>query len=321
MNALSRIKPSSIIPTAEELQTMRTLAQEFVASGLLPPEIKTPAAALFIIQKGRELGIPPAYALSNIVVVRGKPTCSAELMLALIKRDHGRDALHIVETTPEYCTIEYQDGSHAGTFTFTIDDAKRANLTSNPIYTTYPGPMLRARAISAVARMAFPDSIAGMYTPEELGATVDVDSDGTVRIVALPEEPVAERTAPPPDGEAPPALPAAVEKLTSRIAAYIKKSYAQNRTTKELVTGDDLLNFRRGLASAMLEEPTTEIDDKRLHDVDDAMVIGVRTLLGRPDFSWETLTRAEAAALRHASSQPEFADLFTQIVDAALPVQ
>jgi hypothetical protein len=35
--------------------------------------------------------------------------------------------------------------------------------------------MLRARCISAVARMAFPDSIGGMYTAEELGAEVDED--------------------------------------------------------------------------------------------------------------------------------------------------
>jgi len=40
--------------------------------------------------------------------------------------------------------------------------------------------MLRARCISAVARMAFPDVISGVYTPEELGGSVQVIDDQVV---------------------------------------------------------------------------------------------------------------------------------------------
>jgi hypothetical protein len=74
--------------------------------------------------------------------------------------------------------------------------------------------MLRARCISAVARMAFPDSIGGMYTPEELGAEVDEDGTPiqatiTPRIVPAPSTPIeqprnaplsAARTKPAPNG-------------------------------------------------------------------------------------------------------------------------
>jgi hypothetical protein len=52
----------------------------------------------------------------------------------------------------------------------------------------YPDAMLRARCISAAARLAFPDIIGGMYTPEEIGAPVNVTPMGAVELdqTALP---------------------------------------------------------------------------------------------------------------------------------------
>jgi hypothetical protein len=130
-----------------------------------------------LITKGRELGIPPMYALSNIAVIQGKPTANAELMLALIYRDHGDRAITFPESDGQACTIAYKRRSwpEAHTYSFTLDDAKQAGLMSNATWQKYPAAMLRARCVSAVARMAFPDSIAGMHLPEELGAEVDED--------------------------------------------------------------------------------------------------------------------------------------------------
>ena len=174
-----------LLPSAAEWQTMAQMAEALYRSGMLPAHIKSPQAALAVIQKGRELGIPPMYALSNIVVVNGKPTCNAELMLALIYRDQGSHAVRFAVATAEIATIAYRrrDWSDAQQFSFSMDEAKRAGLLTNQTWQKYPAAMLRARAISAVARMAFPDSIAGMYTAEELGATVEIE-DGDAVIVA-----------------------------------------------------------------------------------------------------------------------------------------
>lgn len=171
-----------MLPDAATWQTMLTMAESLVQSGMLPAHIKTPAAAVAIIQKGRELDIPPMYALSNIVVIQGKPTANAELMLALIYRDHGDAAIGFQESTNDRCTVAYRRRGWAKpqSYAFTIADAEQAGLLNNqknPTWRSYPAAMLRARAISAVARMAFPDTIGGMYTPEELGATVDADGD------------------------------------------------------------------------------------------------------------------------------------------------
>lgn len=170
-------RPMGGMPAPETWRTMLTMAQTLVESGLLPAHIKTPQAAVAVIQKGLELGVPPMHALSNIVVINGKPTASAELMLALIYRDHGPQALRWLETSDQVARARYRRRGVAGddTFAYTLEDAKRAGLTGGN-WAKYPSSMLRARCVSAIARMAFPDSIGGMYTPEELGAPVVVDS-------------------------------------------------------------------------------------------------------------------------------------------------
>ncbi|HEY8745421.1 MAG TPA: recombinase RecT [Chloroflexota bacterium] len=154
------------------------LANVLVGTGFLPASIKTAEQAAAVMLKGQELAVPPMLALSNIVIIQGKPTANAELMLALVYRDHGDDAVVFSETNAARCTISYKRRGwrERQSFTFSADDARTAGLSGGN-WAKYPGPMLRARCISAVARLAFPDSIGGMYTPDELGAVSQVDGD------------------------------------------------------------------------------------------------------------------------------------------------
>ena len=164
---------------------MREMANVVIKSGLAPESIKTPEAALIIMTKGWEMGLPVMYSLSNIVIIKGKPVAGAEVLQAVIYRDHGDDALRIIRTDAQLCTISYRRRAwkEAQEFTFTIQDAQQAGITNNPTWNKYPQAMLRARCISAVARMAFADSIGGMYTPEEMGAAVTVNDEGAVEIL------------------------------------------------------------------------------------------------------------------------------------------
>jgi hypothetical protein len=168
---------------------MLAMADQLVKSGLLPSSIKSPAAALAIIQKGRELGIPPMYALNNISVIQGRTVTSAELMLAMIYRDHGDGAIQFEETTDERCVVLYKRRSWASPrrFEWSWDDAKRANLIGKDVWKAYPPAMLRARCISAVARIGFPDTIGGMHTHEEMGGEVEVTDSGEI----IPVQPTA----------------------------------------------------------------------------------------------------------------------------------
>ncbi len=180
--AIEHVQTSPVMPGQAEWKMMHDMAASLVPTGFLPKGIDTPEKAVAVMLKGRELNVPPMYALSNIAIVQGKPTVSAEMMLALIYRDHGKQAIRVKESTDARCTVEYRlDGwNDTSAYTFTIDQAKQAGLTKNPTWSNYPAAMLRARCISAVARMAFPECIAGMYVPGELGDDVRVTDDGEV---------------------------------------------------------------------------------------------------------------------------------------------
>lgn len=185
MNALAT--RGELLPAADTWRTMLDMAGELVKSGLLPRAIQSPAAALAIIQTGQELGLPPMYALRKIAVINGSPVVEAEVMLAMIYRDHGDNAVFFEETNEKRCVVRYKrkGWEKYQTFTWTIEEAKAAKLTGKDVWQMYPPAMLRARCISAMARAAFPDTVGGMYTHEEAGAEVDV-KNGEIVVVERP---------------------------------------------------------------------------------------------------------------------------------------
>jgi hypothetical protein len=166
-------------PTMQEIQTYKELGAIFVQSGFLPVTVKTPVQAITIMAKGKELGLGPMQSFSMISVIQGKPTLSAEGMLAIIYRDMPNAVINFIQSDAKVCVIEAKRGNNDAfnKFSFTMDEAKVAGLTRNQTWTSYPTAMLRARCISSMARAKFPDCIAGCsYTPEELGGETDVST-------------------------------------------------------------------------------------------------------------------------------------------------
>jgi hypothetical protein len=256
--ALQRREDISLLPTTDTLKSMFDMSDALYKSGLLPNHIKSPQAAFAVIQKGLELGIPPMYSMSNIIVIQGKPTANAELMLALIYRDHGDNAIQFSESSSTKCTVLYRRKAWASplSHSFTIEEAKTAGLLSNQTWQKYPKAMLRARCISAVARLAFPDSIGGMYTPEELGAQVSVSDDDevlivedtqpTAKLLTMPSQPSQETTTRDSQRaaedcervgkEAPPqSLHDEIRGLIQQLAAFGHSTFAQGKDRQERI--------------------------------------------------------------------------------------
>lgn len=179
----------SLIPQESEWRQLKEICQIGVSSGFLPTAIKTPQQAAIIALKGRELGIPPMQAFSSIAVIQGKPTMGAELMLSLIYKNCPGAVVNFVEVSDERCVLEAKrptKESKFTTFKFSLDDAKKAGLLSKDSWQKYPRAMLKARAITEMARTIFPDAISGVsYTPEELGAEVAMTDDGIVEVVSV----------------------------------------------------------------------------------------------------------------------------------------
>lgn len=158
---------------------MQSQANILVKSGFLPNTIKRPEQAMAIMQKGAELGIPPMQAFSHIHIISGKPTMSAELMMSQIYKLCPGAVINYVENDSEACIIEAtRPGHKPTTFKFTMEDAKTAQLLSNPTWKKYARAMLRSRCVSEMARSLFPDCLSGVsYTAEELGAPVNEDGE------------------------------------------------------------------------------------------------------------------------------------------------
>lgn len=209
----------SILPSKDEWAQIKELAHVAVKSGLLPTAIKTPEAAAIIILKGRELGMPPMVAFSHISVIQGKPTLSAEIMLAYIYKDFPLANITFVETTEDRCEIHAGRAAKVTKFVWDVEKARKMGLLDKDNWKKQRGTMLRWRCITEMKRIIFPEVLMGIdYSPEELGATVS--AQGVVKDVTPPEPPVvktvqdlmAEEVPAEPMGESSPKLETNLEK-------------------------------------------------------------------------------------------------------------
>lgn len=125
-------------------------------------------AVLAAILTGAELGIGPMQALRSIHVIEGKPTLSADLMLALAIRAGVRPQW--VASTPTLAHLRLvREGFEPHEHRFTIDEARAAGLLGKDNWRKYPAAMLRARCLSAALRAYCPDVLgAGIYVEGEV---------------------------------------------------------------------------------------------------------------------------------------------------------
>jgi len=170
-----------IVVNKEDYALMRSQAEDYIKSGLLPRALNTPEKVMLVAMKGHELGIPMLQACAHIHVIDGKPSMDSELMMGQIYKNIPTAEVEFLESTDKGCKLRARRNKDRvwSEFSFTFKDATTARLLAKNNWRNYPTAMYRARSISAMARAVFPDAIAGMgYTPEELGA--ETDSKGNV---------------------------------------------------------------------------------------------------------------------------------------------
>ncbi len=150
-------------------------------SDMVPKQIQgnTPATAARILY-GREVGLGPMNALTQLHNVEGRVGMSAEAMRALVLQ-HGHD-IGIPESTSAKVTVTgRRKGSDIwSAVTWTLDDAKRAKLSGKFNWQAYPRQMLLARATAELCRMIFPDVIHGLAATEEFDDVIVVPGQAPV---------------------------------------------------------------------------------------------------------------------------------------------
>jgi hypothetical protein len=145
------------------------LANAIAGTDFVPTSLQgNPAAITAAILYGDEVGLGPMMSLAKISVINGRSTLAAEAQRALILQA-GHD-LWIEESTTTKCTVagRRRDSDQTSRITWTMDDAKRANLAGKPPWRMYPRQMLLARASAELARAIFADAIGGLAATEEM---------------------------------------------------------------------------------------------------------------------------------------------------------
>lgn len=189
------VKPKAGV--TELSMTPEQFIKAAVASELYK-DTKSLAQAYIKLTLGASLGIDPATAMSSILLVNGKPSFTANLIAARIKQS-GKYRYEIVEKTDKKCSIQFYeqiedytpDGKQIKKWikpgpaeTFSVDMAKAAGLTKNPVWSSFPMNMCYCRALTNGAKTYCPDVMVGnqIYTPDELDPNMkmQVTQDGDV---------------------------------------------------------------------------------------------------------------------------------------------
>lgn len=151
------------------------LAQIIVKSRM-NSSIQTPEAAFMVMALGSDMGLSVSQSLRGIQIIEGKACPTADCLVACVIRSGLAEYIVEIETTEDHSTWETRRKGEAKPrrSTFTIDDAKRALLTSrgkDPAtnnWSKYPKRMLAARAKAFLVRDVYPDLALGLYIPDEI---------------------------------------------------------------------------------------------------------------------------------------------------------
>lgn len=159
------------------------LAEAFAKSGFFQ-DAQDVAKAIAKIQAGAELGFGPMASMTGIYVIQGRVTMSANLVAARI-RMCGYD-YRVERLDNEACHIAfYRDGEKLGVSTFDTEDAKAAGLLKGVNWQHYPRNMRFSRAMTNGARWFAPDAFSTpVYTPDELGATINGETGEVISVKA-----------------------------------------------------------------------------------------------------------------------------------------
>jgi hypothetical protein len=152
---------------------MQRMAKAIAASALVPDHLKNkPTDVLVILQTAKELDIPPMQGVNGINVIKGKPSISPELQLALI-RSRAPEAYIRIEANHEkeevVCEMAPSKERRDEGF-ISVWNMKRAaqmGLAGNHNYKSQPLTMLKWRAVGEASRTVFPNITRGMYNTEE----------------------------------------------------------------------------------------------------------------------------------------------------------
>ena len=167
------------------------LARAICGTSIVPVHFRgKPEECAAAMVYGASLGLDPIASLRGLYNVHGSVAMYAQLAVSIVLRD--QHDVWVVESTDQAVTVAGRRNGwpedRTFTATWTYDRARKAGYTGNKKYDTDPIAMLTAKAQMEVCRRIAPDSLAGIYSVEELelepGVRSGVKGDASQRAVS-----------------------------------------------------------------------------------------------------------------------------------------
>lgn len=258
--SIQKAEQAQVAPVARSMPLVPTnleeawrLATALSKSTLVPDAYREqPSNIMTAIMMGADLGISTTQAMREVYVVKGRPSTSALLKVALVLQSPLCEYWQLIESTDTQATFETKRrGAKQPTrHTYTLDEAKKADLypgQNDSSWRKRPKLMLRRRCESELADEVYPDVVKGLRTEDE-AQEIEREAQGSRIFVESTEAPPL----PPPEPKASErsSEPRAPREIVQEMAATPESKPAVQETTSASGAPDPVDVFLAELAQA-----------------------------------------------------------------------
>ena len=170
---MTETKNVAIVSEQNEVIELQKRQLEAICNGGFLPKGCTKQEAFARIVVGQQLNMKPIQALNGIAMINGHPTLHSDSIPCVVMASglvNGMKYKFTGDGDTLACTFyvrrkgieEYQE------WTYSMDDAKKAGLLTNPVWQKHTKKMLFNRARTWCFRNTFPDVIGNVYTKDEI---------------------------------------------------------------------------------------------------------------------------------------------------------
>lgn len=203
-DTLPAIVGASIYNSLQSFQDGQRMATALASSSLVPKDYQNNVAnTLVALEMAQRTGSSPMAVMQNMHVIHGRPSWSAQFVIAALNSCGRFGPLRFRVTGPvgdETCiawAIDRSTGDELEGPPVSIDMAKKEGWfgKTGSKWQTMPQLMLRYRAAKFFGNLYAPDVLMGMHTAEEIEDIIDVTPTPTGRtFVQAPVAAVADGT-------------------------------------------------------------------------------------------------------------------------------
>jgi hypothetical protein len=145
-------------------EQVQSMAAAMAKSGLFG--MKTPEQALALMLVAQAEGQHPATIAQDYDIIQGRAARKTHSVLARFQAAGGKVEWQSLSDTEAVAVFSHPQGGSLR-MVWTIDMARKANLTGKDNWKNYPRAMLRARCIAEGVRAVYPGAIGGLLVSEE----------------------------------------------------------------------------------------------------------------------------------------------------------